>query len=186
MDFWRRRDFWFLVCGRKLLSRIECNFWLSSGQELKEELQEKSEAFRHKYLLEPATIDQAVPVSCWLIFGGFSRHSVIRLKAFDVYKSPSWAVFFLLVTIANSIYISILPELLDNGSEVSSFSVGPPKAVTWLDSVDIASAIVLFFEVAVGSIALGFSGESLAHFQSVTIDCEFLARLPETIKRRTH
>jgi hypothetical protein len=159
---------------------------LSSGQEIKEGLQEKSEAFRQKYLLEPATIDQAVPVSCWLLFGGFSRRSVIRLKAFDVYKSPSWAVFFLLVTIANSIYISILPELLDKGTEVSSFSVGPPKAVTWLDSVDIASAIVLLFEVSVGSIALGFFGESSSHFPPAIVDCEVLGRPPRTMKHWTN
>lgn len=133
--------------------------------DLKEELQEKSEAFRQRYLMEPATIDQAVPVSCWLIFGGFSRESVLRLKAFDVYKSPSWAVFFLLVTVSNSIYISILPELND-GAEVSSFSVGPPKAITWLDSVDIASAVVLLFEVTVGSLSLGFFGMANVPFTS--------------------
>ena len=66
-------------------------------------------------------------VSWKLFFGGFSHKSLLRIKCFDVFRSNSWAVFFLLVTIANSIFISILPELIEE--EVNSFGIGPPKSV---------------------------------------------------------
>mmetsp|Transcript_3722 Transcript_3722/g.9015 ORF Transcript_3722/g.9015 Transcript_3722/m.9015 type:complete len:2275 (-) Transcript_3722:103-6927(-) len=123
----------------------------------RQEAWEKSEAFRLKYLKEPRTIDEAVEVSCKWLFGGFSRKSVTRLKCFDVYKSPSWSTFFLVVTMANSIFISILPEISAESAS-SSFSVGEPRQISWLDSVDVASAVVLFFEILVGCIALGFWG----------------------------
>lgn len=35
---------------------------------------------------------------------------------------------------------------------------GPPKAASWLDSVDIISGVVLLFEVFVGCVSMGFAG----------------------------
>lgn len=104
---------------------------------------------------EPRHLVEAVPVSCQLLWGGCSRTSLLRMKCFDVYKSTSWSTFFLCVTLANSIYISILPELIDDSQAQLK---GVKRQVTWLDAFDFLSAAVLLFEVATGIIALGFSG----------------------------
>ena len=104
---------------------------------------------------EPATLGDAVVVSCPLFFGGFSRRSAIRQQCFEIKKSLWWQSFFLVVVVINSLFLVIAPELKP---------VPPPGQVITLKEqrslgefyFDLACAVILAFEVITGVIAYGF------------------------------
>lgn len=100
------------------------------------------------------TLDDAIPVSVPMFFGGFSRRSPVRMKCLMIYNSHGWQIFFVLVTILNSIILAIAPELATNGT-------GNNHTPSALEIIDYACVGVLTFEILVGIIALGFfSGET--------------------------
>lgn len=105
---------------------------------------------------EPKTLDDAVPLSCPLLFGGFSRRSPIRQKCFEIQNSTMWASIFLLVTLANSLYIAMGPEIIPEERN---------QTTILLEYFDYACVLVLAFEVVVGSIALGFVRSEITYLR---------------------
>ena len=100
---------------------------------------------------EPSTMEDSVAISCPLIFGGFSRRSPVRQQCFDIKHNLWWQSFFLGVTVANSLYIAIAPEISEGG--VEALKNNPSPGEFWFD---IICAGVMGFEVLVGIIAYGF------------------------------
>ena len=101
---------------------------------------------------EPATMDAAVSVSCNYIFGGFSRRSPIRLQCFEIKKNLWWQGSFLCITIANSLWILLAPELSQNRNEDGGKGQLSPGEF-WFD---VICAGVMGFEILVGIVAYGF------------------------------
>jgi hypothetical protein len=147
----------------KSLHKKKSSFWKNMSTK-------KAKMFQKTKLLEVNSLEEAVPISCRLFFGGFSRNNFIRKRCFEIHTSAVWSIFFLIATFTVTIYIAILPELQKATSLQASASVelgeGPARVVRWYDVFDFLSASVLFFEVLTGIIALGFCGGSNTWFET--------------------
>ena len=112
--------------------------------ELKEK-HRKEEEFRliRKAKSKPKTLDDAVPIACPYLLGGFPRRSPIRHLCFFIQNSVHWQGIFLLITVGNSVYIATAPEYTDETSIL----------ISWY--FDLVCACIFGFEVFSGCIAYG-------------------------------
>jgi hypothetical protein len=98
---------------------------------------------------KPATLQDAEPVSCPYLFGGFTRRSQIRQVCFRIHSSVKWEVFFIFMTMANSIYIATAPGYTNPVSIM----------ISWY--FEFLCACIFCAEVMSGLIAYGaFRGKS--------------------------
>lgn len=125
--------------------------WMNSAQLDEMMANEARQAEEPDVEREPKSIEESVAISCPLIFGGFSRRSPVRQQCFDIKQNLWWQSFFLGVTVANSLYIAIAPEISEGGVEALKHNPSPGEF--WFD---IICAAVMGFEVLVGIIAYGF------------------------------
>ena len=125
--------------------------WMDSSQLAEMLVNEEKQVEIVDVEREPKSIEDAVIISCPLIFGGFSRRSPVRQQCFDIKQNLWWQSFFLSVTVANSLYIAIAPEISEGG--VEALKNNPSPGEFWFD---IICAAVMGFEVLVGIIAYGF------------------------------
>jgi len=103
----------------------------------------------------PATLRKATDRSCTLFCGGFSRTNPMRRFCFETFTSARFAAFSLTVTVLNSLYIALAPEL--KGSERRS-SHGPDELAGLRETLfyfDIACAVCMGLEVLLGIVAYG-------------------------------
>ena len=135
---------------------------------LKEEddLREKHKAHRQATGIKPKTLHEAVPVAIPWVFGGFHRNSAIRNACFYVQNSLHWQTAFVVITVANSLYIATAPGYTDELSIL----------ISWY--FDLICAIIFGLEVMSGVIAYGaFQGKTTyLHndtFHSIDMMCLF-------------
>lgn len=91
----------------------------------------------------PRTMEEAVPISLPLAYGGFSRKSPIRNKCMMITKDKSWNIAFLLFLIANCVYIAIVPD-------DPSLKEGLGNIFDWVCN------ILYLFEILCNIVAYGF------------------------------
>jgi len=99
-------------------------------------------------------LEDTTPLSCKLLFGGFTHQSMIRRKCFDVHKSPFWGSFFVLVTLANASVIAVRPSLSPDFNSAASGTSNNSTSLS--EAFDFFCVAVLFCEVLSGCIAFGF------------------------------
>ena len=92
---------------------------------------------------KPATLDEAVAISCPYLLGGFHRRNPVREFCFHVQTSIYWQALFVIITISNSVYIATAPGYSDELS----------ISVSWY--FDLTCACIFGFEVISGVIAYG-------------------------------
>ena len=112
-----------------------------------------------KRVMNPKDLEDLTPVSCNLLFGGFSRQSPIRIKAFQIYRSTMWSTLFLAVTLANTIYITIVPQFVGSSSgsrKTAGQEISRETLIQFLNYFDFVCVGFLAFEVLIGIIARGF------------------------------
>jgi hypothetical protein len=91
----------------------------------------------------PRTMEEAVPISLPLAYGGFSRRSPIRNKCMMISKDKSWNIVFLLFLIANCVYIAVVPD-------DPSLKEGVGNIFDWVCNILYA------FEIVCNIVAYGF------------------------------
>ena len=93
-----------------------------------------------------------------MIFGcfGFSRYSMIRSKCILILNESAWQTFFVLGAVLNSIYIAWIPSL-----DPETIDASTQELFEWADFLFLG---IFYFEMIVGWIAWGFSGEQTAWF----------------------
>jgi hypothetical protein len=57
------------------------------------------------------SLDEAMELTMPYFLGGFSRRSPVRMKCFQMLRSFRWKAFFIIVNLANCIYIASVPEM---------------------------------------------------------------------------
>jgi hypothetical protein len=140
---------------------------------LEEETRCKMEEKHKKHRMtriKPKTLEDAVPVSCPYVFGGFPRWSPVRRACWTMQSNVYWQAAFMFITVTNSIYIATAPGYTDE------FSI----RISWW--FDLICAGIFCFEVMGGMIAYGaFMGKSTyLHndtFHSVDLMCFFFVIL---------
>jgi hypothetical protein len=110
-----------------------------------EERRRHEEGFRlaRQTKSKPKTLDDAVPIACPYLLGGFHRRSPIRHVCFTIQTNVYWQSTFLLITVANSVYIATAPGYADELSIL----------ISWY--FDLVCACIFGFEVLSGMIAYG-------------------------------
>jgi hypothetical protein len=106
------------------------------------------------------TLMEAVPFSCSFLFGGFSRENAFRRLCFWIYRNPVFSAIFQLTNLANATLLTMYPEwfgtnvvTLDNPTMEVNVTEDTLRIVKYFD---MACVGILFLEVLVGIIALGF------------------------------
>jgi len=99
----------------------------------------------------PASLSAAVEVSCVLMCGGFRRERVVRRLCFWLFKNMAWKLLHALSILVNTISIAYGANDTKN-FELDRFEM--PRSL-W---IDFMCSSLLFLEVAVGCIAIGFVG----------------------------
>ena len=97
----------------------------------------------------PKTLDDAEQHVLSLIFGGFSRQSLLRIKCFEIMRSGAWQGFFYVNTLLSCILAAVVVEMGYVGS----------SRVVFLEVLEIYFNCVFAFELLIGIVALGlFNG----------------------------
>ena len=121
---------------------------------------------RYEEVVFPRNLQEAEPRSLRLLCGGFSRMSPVRIKCFEIYQSPVWNTFFVLVSVVNAFVIAIAPQYVGN---VQAQAQNPYEQATaslnshverlvgfsGLQIFDYACVGLLGAEIAAGCIAVG-------------------------------
>ena len=119
---------------------------------------------------KPKSLQDAIPIACPFLFGGFSRRSPIRQACFMVQNNVYWQALFMTITATNSVYVATAPSYTDE------YSI----RVSWW--FDLVCACIFSFEVLSGLIAYGaFMGKTTyVHndfFHGVDLMCLFFVIL---------
>jgi len=117
--------------------------YAQSRKETQLEAAKHAHAQHHSPFHEPEHLSHAVPRSCPLLCGGFSREHPFRRQCFMVFKSLTWRGMNGLAILINSISIAYGADL-----EVSRH--------LW---VDVGCTCLLALEIFVASVSIGFVGQ---------------------------
>ncbi len=135
---------------------------------------------------EPRNLLEAAPLSCRYLFGGLSRQNPLRILCFRIYKQPVFSFLFHAINMANCVFTAVAPDLfgmslLDHSVTLPGMGLGEAVMSTrghmvrqGLLAFDLFCVGVLFLEVAIGILALGFSGHRCV--VCVCAECAMRAR----------
>jgi len=118
----------------------------------------------------PNTLEEGTEISCPWIFGGFKRTTPIRRFCFNLTRNISFNVFVMLVTLGNSIYIAMAPNLVKSNDSArrdsATVNTTDPTILFILFYFDIGCTIVMGFEVLVAIVAYGFCRSRSTYLRS--------------------
>ena len=73
--------------------------------------EEELKSVRVVDIKEPRTLDEAMEHTMPYFFGGFTRQSPVRAKCFQMNRSAKWKACFIIINLANCLYITLVPEV---------------------------------------------------------------------------
>ena len=95
----------------------------------------------------PRNMEEAVPISLPLLYGGLSRRSPLRQKCLMIVNDKSWNIVFLLFLLANCAYIAVVPD-------------DPSLKDGLWGTFDWVCNILYTFEILCNILAYGFIGHN--------------------------